>query len=82
MGTVITAKAVFVAPTSTAPDTLRATVQALTPGDYVLQLSEGWGHKEQPWSFRRRGPCHQKPLARVNPRQQRPPAITRIPIQA
>ena len=45
MGTCIRAKAVFAAPAITAPDTQTATVQPLMPGDYVLQLMEGWGHK-------------------------------------
>lgn len=42
MGTCITSKAIFAAPTITAPDTQTFTVQRLPPGDYVLQLSEGW----------------------------------------
>jgi hypothetical protein len=42
MGTCITSKAAFVAPTITAPDTQMLTVQPLRPGNYVLQLSEGW----------------------------------------
>ena len=44
-GTCITSKAVFVAPTITATDTLTATVQPLRPGDYVLQLNQGWCHE-------------------------------------
>ena len=46
MGTCITSKAVFVAPTITAPDTHTAPVQPLRPGGYVLQLSEGWCHQD------------------------------------
>jgi hypothetical protein len=44
-GTCITSKAVFVASTVAAPDTLTMTVQPLQPGDYVLQVSEGWCHR-------------------------------------
>src|SRR5258708_34697114 len=44
-GTCITSKAAFESPTVTAPDTQTATVQPLGPGDYVLQLSEGWCHE-------------------------------------
>jgi len=43
METCITAKAIFVVPAVTAPDTETATVQPLAPGDYVLQVREGWG---------------------------------------
>ena len=43
--TCITSKAVFVAPTVTAPDTEATTVQPLRSARYVLQLSEGWCHQ-------------------------------------
>ncbi len=45
-GTCITSKAVFVAPTVSAPHTRTFSVQPLSPGDYVLQLSEGWCHQD------------------------------------
>ena len=45
MGTCVLSKAIFIAPAVTAPGTQTASVPALEPGGYVLQLAEGWGHK-------------------------------------
>jgi hypothetical protein len=45
MGVCEPSRAIFISPEVTAPRTVTATVHALTSGDYVLQLQEGWGHR-------------------------------------